>query len=151
MARLGWRAFVFLALKIHPEGRAAGVIRGVVGAVDGGIGAAGHRAGVEDKGLVEDIQTDSGSGKETLFRIRTCNQSKESPAGMAAKSDAAGYDMHIAVREGRIETEVRYRTVGTNVTGAQGDIPSPGGCDPEQLIFGAEIDRESIRPLLRAW
>lgn len=38
-------------LKIHPEGCSAGVVRGVVGAVDGGIGAAGHRAGIKDQGL----------------------------------------------------------------------------------------------------
>ena len=45
-------------LKVHPEGRAAGVVGGVVGAVDGGIGAAGDGATIEDKGLVEDIQAD---------------------------------------------------------------------------------------------
>jgi hypothetical protein len=46
-SRLNHRAH---QLKIHPEGRAADMVGGVVGAVDGGIGAAGDRMSVEDKG-----------------------------------------------------------------------------------------------------
>lgn len=44
------------------------VVRGAVGAVDGGIGAAGHCMGIEDLSLVKDIQANGGFRREVLFR-----------------------------------------------------------------------------------
>lgn len=53
---------VRLSLEIDPKGGSAGVVGGTVRAVDGGVEAAGHRARIKDKGLVEDIQTDGRLG-----------------------------------------------------------------------------------------
>ena len=53
------------------------MVGGVVGAVDSGVGAAGDGAGVENKGLIEDIQADRGCGQESRFIIgaRDCGHS----------------------------------------------------------------------------
>lgn len=53
-------------LKIHPEGCSAGVVRGLVGAVDGGVRATGDCVGIEDRSLVE-VPVKSGSCEEVVL------------------------------------------------------------------------------------
>lgn len=114
-------------LKAEPKGGPAGVIRRVVGAVDCGVGTAGHGAGIKDKGLVEEINADAGFGKEALLGIRAGNQPQELPAGMAKDTHAGGRHMYIIIRERGIETEISHWTVGANIAGSEGDVPSMRG------------------------
>ena len=53
----------------YPECHSPGMVRGAVGAVDGGIGTVGHCAGIEDQSLIEDIQTDRGFGQKAFCII----------------------------------------------------------------------------------
>lgn len=55
--------------EVDPHGQSPGVVRGAVRAVYTWIGTAGHCAGIEDKDLIEDIQTDRGVGHEALLTI----------------------------------------------------------------------------------
>jgi hypothetical protein len=72
--------------KVNSKSSSPSVVRAVVRAVDGGIGTARYCAGIEDEGLVEDIEADRGFSQETLLIIGTGNEAEELPPGMAEKS-----------------------------------------------------------------
>jgi hypothetical protein len=76
----------FLGLEVDPHGYPSGVVRGAVGAVHGRVRTAGHRARIEDQGLVEDIQADRRLGQEALSIIGARNQAKEFAAGTAKET-----------------------------------------------------------------
>ncbi len=50
--------FFSILLEVEPKGCSTGVVRRAVGAVQGGVGAASHYAGIEDQSLIEEIQAD---------------------------------------------------------------------------------------------
>ena len=88
------------------------MVRGVVRAVDGGIGAAGHGAGIEDERLIEDIEADRRFGQEALLIIGAGNHAKECSSRTAKDTHSDRCNMHVAVGESGVEVEIGHRAMG---------------------------------------